>query len=147
MIANVAVRRERGSAVGCYIACPIQIIGRTAACQHFCMACYKIGPLWQNEADRAASNRDEARCRAQQVFCAAGYEGTTLAALQEAMGGITAPSFYAAFRSSEELFREVIERYMKTEGVGPSRALSENATARSRIAAMSVAAVESFSQP
>jgi AcrR family transcriptional regulator len=39
-----------------------------------------------------------------------GYEGTSLSDLTAAIG-ITPPSFYFAFRSKEELFRLVVERY------------------------------------
>src|SRR5262245_34969193 len=53
-------------------------------------------------------DREEAVRQARDVFWALGYEGATLADLQRAMGGITAPSFYAAFGSKEQLFREVI---------------------------------------
>ena len=41
-------------------------------------------------------DRDEALRQAQRLFWSRGYEGVTLSDLQEAMGGITAPSFYAA---------------------------------------------------
>lgn len=37
-------------------------------------------------------------------------------ARQHIGGGITAPSFYAAFGSKEALFREVVERYVGTHG-------------------------------
>ncbi|MFX8020260.1 TetR/AcrR family transcriptional regulator, partial [Acinetobacter baumannii] len=42
-------------------------------------------------------DRDTALRQAMTVFWARGYEGTTLDDLKAAMGGITAPSFYAAF--------------------------------------------------
>lgn len=48
-------------------------------------------------------DRDTALQRAMELFWAQGYEGTTLADLRKAMGGITAPSFYAAFGSKEAL--------------------------------------------
>ena len=50
-------------------------------------------------------NRDEAIHQAMLLFWERGYEGTTLEALLEAMGGIKPPSFYNAFGSKEELFR------------------------------------------
>jgi AcrR family transcriptional regulator len=77
------------------------------------------------------------------LFWAQGYEGTTLSDLQKAMGGITAPSFYAAFGSKEELFREVVELYKKTEGAPVVKALLEGPTARESLEAMLQAAAES----
>ena len=46
-------------------------------------------------------NREKALNKAMEIFWAKGYEGATLTDLQKAMGGITAPSFYAAFGSKE----------------------------------------------
>jgi AcrR family transcriptional regulator len=54
-------------------------------------------------------DRDAALRAALHVFRARGYEGTTLSELQEAMGGISPPSLYAAFGSKEALFKEAIE--------------------------------------
>jgi AcrR family transcriptional regulator len=45
------------------------------------------------------------------VFREHGYEGATLAELQEAMGGLSPPSLYAAFGSKEELFKEAVALY------------------------------------
>jgi AcrR family transcriptional regulator len=87
-------------------------------------------------------DRDEAVERATQLFWRHGYEATTLADLQQAMGGITAPSFYAAFGSKEALFREAVERYKKKqEPIG--KALAEGPTARSSIEAMLRASADS----
>jgi AcrR family transcriptional regulator len=88
-------------------------------------------------------DRDKALQRAMEIFWAQGYEGTTLADLQKAMGGITAPSFYAAFGSKEDLFREAIELYKNTQGVPIGRALAEGLTARASVEAMLKASVES----
>lgn len=44
------------------------------------------------------------------LFWRKGYEGTSLSDLTEAIG-ITPPSFYFAFRSKEELFKLVAQRY------------------------------------
>ena len=76
-----------------------------------------------------------------------GYEGATLTGLQEAMGGITAPSFYAAFGSKEDLFREAVELYSKTLGVPMMKALAEEPTARASLEALLQAAVEAFCRP
>ena len=92
-------------------------------------------------------DRDQALCEAQRLFWARGYEGVTLTDLQEAMGGITAPSFYAAFGSKEALFREIVEVHRNTEGRAPAEALNGGATAREAIEGMLRAAAESFSQP
>jgi AcrR family transcriptional regulator len=92
-------------------------------------------------------DRDQALCQAQHLFWARGYEGVTLADLQEAMGGITAPSFYAAFGSKEALFREIVELHRRTDGRVPGEALNGGATARDAIEGMLRAAAESFSQP
>jgi AcrR family transcriptional regulator len=81
-------------------------------------------------------DRDHALRQAMDIFWARGYEGTTLADLQKAMGGITAPSFYAAFGSKEDLFREVVELYKETQGTPISQALIEGANARASVEAM-----------
>lgn len=87
-------------------------------------------------------DRDKALQRAMEIFWAQGYEGTTLADLQKAMGGITAPSFYAAFGSKEELFREAVELYKKTQGAPIGKALAEGLTARASVEAMLRASAE-----
>lgn len=46
------------------------------------------------------------------LFWRNGYEGTSLAALTEAMG-INVPSLYAAFGNKEMLFKKVLERYLQ----------------------------------
>jgi AcrR family transcriptional regulator len=92
-------------------------------------------------------DRQAALRRAMQVFWALGYEGATLNELQEAMGGIAAPSFYAAFGSKEELFREAVELYSQTLGAPMMKALEEGATARASIEALLEAAAESFCKP
>lgn len=91
-------------------------------------------------------DRSEALASAMNLFWALGYEGTTLADLQRAMGGITAPSFYAAFGSKEKLFREAVELYGKTQGIPMARALAEGPTARASMAGLLRAAADSFSQ-
>jgi AcrR family transcriptional regulator len=87
-------------------------------------------------------DRDQALMKAMELFWVRGYEGATLADLQKAMGGITAPSFYAAFGSKEALFREVVELYKKTQGAPVAEALAEGTTARASIEGMLRAAVD-----
>lgn len=92
-------------------------------------------------------DRDQALLRAMEIFWAQGYEGTTLADLQKAMGGLTAPSFYAAFGSKEDLFREAVELYKKTQGGPIGKALTEGPTARASVEAMLRASAESVCGP
>lgn len=82
-----------------------------------------------------------------EIFWGLGYEGATLTELQRAMGGITAPSFYAAFGSKEELFREAVELYSETQGVPILKALTDKPTARESVEALLTAMAEFFSQP
>jgi AcrR family transcriptional regulator len=88
-------------------------------------------------------DRDEALQKAMNLFWAQGYEATTLADLQIAMGGITAPSFYAAFGSKETLFREAVELYERTQGAPVAEALTKGPTTRAAIEGMLRAAAES----
>ncbi|VEI19403.1 Bacterial regulatory proteins, tetR family [Serratia plymuthica] len=62
-------------------------------------------------------DRDEAVQQALHLFWQHGYEATSLAQLKAQIGGgITAPSFYAAFGSKEALFREVVACYLNSYG-------------------------------
>lgn len=62
-------------------------------------------------------DRDAAITQALHVFWEHGYDATSLSQLKASIGGgITAPSFYAAFGSKQALFAEVIERYLATHG-------------------------------
>lgn len=90
-------------------------------------------------------DRAEALRQAMDVFWELGYEGATLTGLQKAMGGITAPSFYAAFGSKEALFREAVELYSSTLGVPMMQVLAEEPTARKAIGKLLLGAVEAFS--
>lgn len=87
-------------------------------------------------------DRDRALAWAMELFWAQGYEATTLADLQKAMGNITAPSFYAAFGSKEDLFREAVELYKETQGAAILKALEEGPTARDSVEAMLRASVD-----
>ncbi len=60
-------------------------------------------------------DREEAVEQAMYLFWQNGYESTSLSQLKAAIaGGITAPSFYAAFGSKEALFLECAQRYLAT---------------------------------
>lgn len=60
-------------------------------------------------------DRDRAVEQALHLFWQHGYDATSLAQLKAGLGGgISAPSFYAAFGSKEALFNECVERYLAT---------------------------------
>ncbi|MDQ0126633.1 AcrR family transcriptional regulator [Pseudomonas lini] len=62
-------------------------------------------------------DRDVAITQAMHLFWEHGYDATSLSQLKANIGGgITAPSFYAAFGSKQALFNEVMERYLNTHG-------------------------------
>ncbi|MEE4344135.1 TetR/AcrR family transcriptional regulator [Pseudomonas alliivorans] len=62
-------------------------------------------------------DRDTAITQAMHLFWEHGYDATSLSQLKASIGGgITAPSFYAAFGSKQALFTEVMERYLTTHG-------------------------------
>lgn len=64
-----------------------------------------------------AFDRDAAVIQAMHLFWQNGYDSTSLNQLKAALGGgISAPSFYAAFGSKEALFREAAARYLDTHG-------------------------------
>ena len=88
-------------------------------------------------------DRDRALRSAMEVFTARGYDGTTLEDLQAAMGGIAPPSFYAAFGSKDQLFREAVTLYHASMS---QRFLTrlEAPTARAGIEGLLRAGVETF---
>jgi AcrR family transcriptional regulator len=92
-------------------------------------------------------DRDEALESALELFWAKGYEGATLEELLAAMGGISPPSFYNAFGSKENLFREVVDLYVRTVGEPSGRTLQEGNTARESIELMLRTTVASISKP
>ncbi len=61
-------------------------------------------------------DRDDALDAAMQLFWRQGYESTSLDQLKQAMGGLSAASFYGAFGSKESLYRETLARYLGTHG-------------------------------
>lgn len=88
-------------------------------------------------------DREQALRRALDVFWEAGYEGATMAALKEAMGGICAPSMYAAYGSKEALFRSAVELYLSQE-CQLSKGAFALPTARESIAALLESAAVSY---
>lgn len=61
-------------------------------------------------------DRDAALDAAMQLFWRQGYESTSLDQLKQAMGSLSAASFYGAFGSKEKLYREALARYLGTYG-------------------------------
>lgn len=60
-------------------------------------------------------DRDAAIDQALHLFWQHGYESTSLAQLKEGLGGgISSPSFYAAFGSKAGLFQECVDLYLQT---------------------------------
>ncbi|WP_110948080.1 TetR/AcrR family transcriptional regulator [Pseudomonas bohemica] len=60
-------------------------------------------------------DREQAIEQAMHLFWEHGYESTSLSQLKAGIGGgISAPSFYAAFGSKETLFQEAVQRYLDT---------------------------------
>lgn len=57
-------------------------------------------------------DRNEALKQALYLFWSYGYESTSLSQLKAGMGNISSPSFYAAFGSKENLFKEVSQYYI-----------------------------------
>ncbi|MFK3938007.1 TetR/AcrR family transcriptional regulator [Alkalihalobacillus sp. NPDC078783] len=60
-------------------------------------------------------DKESAISKAMVLYWEQGFESTSLAQLKEAMG-ISSASFYAAFGSKENLFKEVIDRYNTSYG-------------------------------
>jgi AcrR family transcriptional regulator len=58
------------------------------------------------------------------IFWRHGYQGTSVAALSEAMG-INVPSLYAAFGNKEQLFAKVLDRYLQKPASYLPNALQE----------------------
>jgi AcrR family transcriptional regulator len=89
-------------------------------------------------------DREKALRAALDVFRERGYEATTLQMLQKAMGGLAPPSFYAAFKSKQDLFFEALKLYAEGFGSRPQRALNAGATARSSVEGLLNEAIETF---
>jgi AcrR family transcriptional regulator len=96
-------------------------------------------------------DRDKALQAAVRVFRERGYDGATLADLEEAMGGISPPSLYAAFGSKEQLFKEAVSAYVASTGEAGHCALeSSELTTRDAIEQVmraNVAAITKTGEP
>lgn len=80
-------------------------------------------------------DREQGLRKAMQIFWSLGYEATSMADLRAALG-INQASLYAAYGSKEELFREVVTLYRKTDGVATARALVSDLSTHDAIHAM-----------
>jgi AcrR family transcriptional regulator len=88
---------------------------------------------------------DAALDAAVEVFWRYGYEGSSIAALNEAMG-ISTPSLYAAFGNKDELFRRAVARYDEKYGELFRSAL-EQPTARRVFECLIKAAIVQATRP
>jgi AcrR family transcriptional regulator len=92
-------------------------------------------------------DRQEALCAALRVFRERGYEGTSIADLQVALGGISPASLYSAFGSKEALFKEAIELYRGNIRARLDSAMAEATTTKAAIEAMLRSAVTTSTEP
>lgn len=92
-------------------------------------------------------DRQEALCAALRVFREQGYEGTSIADLQEALGGLSPPSIYAAFGSKEALFMEAVELYTGQIRAAAEQALAEATTTKAKVEALLRSAVIAATEP
>ena len=88
---------------------------------------------------------DKALDAALLLFWRHGYEGTSLAALTEAMG-INVPSLYAAFGNKEELFKKVLDRYIQRPASYLPNSLKES-TARAVVEKLFRGAIDMVMSP
>lgn len=88
---------------------------------------------------------DKALDAALLLFWRYGYEGTSLAALTEAMG-INVPSLYAAFGNKETLFKKALNRYLQNPASYLPKAL-EQPTARRAVEKLFRGAIDMVMNP
>ena len=88
-------------------------------------------------------DRNEGLAKAMRVFWALGYEATSMAELRKALG-VKQASLYAAYGSKEQIFREAVDLYQRTDGVTTARALNSDLTTREAIHAMLQDAIDVF---
>lgn len=92
-------------------------------------------------------DRDEALCAALRVFRERGYEGTSIADLQAALGGLAPPSIYGAFGSKEALFKEAVALYTTRTRARVSRALEGAPSTKAAVEGMLRCAVLGTTEP
>jgi AcrR family transcriptional regulator len=92
-------------------------------------------------------DRQEALCAALRVFRQRGYEGTSMADLQKALGGLSPPSMYAAFGSKEALFKEAVSLYTSQTRARIARAIEDAPSTKAAVEAMLRSAVVGTTEP
>ncbi len=80
-----------------------------------------------------AFDREHALEAALLLFWEQGYEGTSISQLTSVMK-ITPPSLYAAFGSKEQLYQEVLKRYLSSHGDFITTGLAAKTNVRDRVA-------------
>lgn len=70
-------------------------------------------------------DRDQALRQAMEVFWLHGFQGSSIAALTQAMGVKSTPSLYMAFGSKEQLFLEALDLYLRTQSCAAWDALEK----------------------
>jgi AcrR family transcriptional regulator len=91
-------------------------------------------------------DRQQALCAALRLFREHGYEGTSLAELQQALG-LSPPSIYAAFGNKEQLFKEATDHYVATLRSVAERAMADAVTTKAAIEATLRSAVVASTEP
>jgi AcrR family transcriptional regulator len=92
-------------------------------------------------------DRQVALCAALRVFRERGYEGTSMADLQKALGGLSPPSIYAAFGSKEALFKDAVALYTSRTRARIARELEDAPDTRGAVEAMLRSAVLGTTEP
>src|SRR3546814_2583306 len=80
------------------------------------------------------------------VFWLRGYEGTSMQDLTEAMG-VNKPRLYSTFCCKEELFREAVTLYDRTEGTQVTASLDDAPSARKAVEGMLRANGQAYTVP
>lgn len=91
-------------------------------------------------------DRDQALRQAMEVFWLHGFQGSSIAALTQAMGVKSTPSLYMAFGSKEQLFLEALDLYLGTQSCAAWDALEKVQPVADAIRIMLTQTVKLFSR-
>jgi TetR/AcrR family transcriptional regulator, copper-responsive repressor len=97
----------------------------------------------KNRGRPPAFDKVDALDAAMRVFWQKGYEGTSLADLQAAMG-LNPPSIYNAFGDKKALFEQSVDAYQQGPGCFAQKALEEEADPRAAIQRLLMEAASHF---